>query len=138
MSAEPERLFSGAKITISDRRSRLHADTIQALHYLKSWLGIEYMVDDDIEDDGMLGANQGGGSMDVSASKLVRCEKYGNKLHIGNILGQKYDFPSFYTDPIRYEKLHIPINTRSFILGNIYWFHISDHTGGDCPEVVSR
>jgi hypothetical protein len=40
MSAEPERLFSGAKITITDRRNRLDADTIEALECLKSWFGI--------------------------------------------------------------------------------------------------
>ena len=54
MSAEPERLFSGAKITISDRRNRLTIDTIQALQCLKSWLGIRDLVDDDITDDDKL------------------------------------------------------------------------------------
>jgi hypothetical protein len=37
MSAEPERVFSGAKITISDRRCRLGDDAINALECLKSW-----------------------------------------------------------------------------------------------------
>ena len=54
MSAEPERLFSGAKITISDRRNRLTIDTIQALQCLKSWLGIQDLVDDDVTDDDRL------------------------------------------------------------------------------------
>jgi len=36
ISADPERLFSGAKITISDRPSRLGIATIQALECLKS------------------------------------------------------------------------------------------------------
>ena len=40
MSADPERLFSGAKLTISDRRARLGIETIQALECLKSWLGL--------------------------------------------------------------------------------------------------
>jgi hypothetical protein len=40
MSAEPERLFSGAKITITDRRNRLDAATIEALECLKSWWGL--------------------------------------------------------------------------------------------------
>lgn len=31
MSAEPERLFSGAKITITDRQNRLGSDVIEAL-----------------------------------------------------------------------------------------------------------
>jgi hypothetical protein len=40
MSAEPERLFSGAKITITDRRNRLGSDMIEALECLKSSFGI--------------------------------------------------------------------------------------------------
>ena len=35
MSAEPERLFSSAKVTISDRRSRLGSDIIEALECLQ-------------------------------------------------------------------------------------------------------
>ena len=54
MSAEPERLFSGAKITISDRRNRLTVDTIQALQCLKSWLENQDLVDDDVTDDDRL------------------------------------------------------------------------------------
>jgi hypothetical protein len=51
MSADPERLFSSAKITISDRRCRLRMPTIQALECFKSWLGIiEATVDDPKED----------------------------------------------------------------------------------------
>ncbi|ODQ72320.1 hypothetical protein LIPSTDRAFT_71821 [Lipomyces starkeyi NRRL Y-11557] len=38
MSAEPERLFSSAKITITDRRNRLGIETIEAIECLKSWL----------------------------------------------------------------------------------------------------
>ena len=41
MSAEPERLFSSTKITISDLRSRLGSDTIKALECLRSWLKIK-------------------------------------------------------------------------------------------------
>ena len=37
MSTEPERVFSGAKITISDRRSRLGDGIIEALECCKSW-----------------------------------------------------------------------------------------------------
>jgi len=47
MSADPERLFSGTKITISDRRNRLGIFTIKALECLKSWLNIETIEDDD-------------------------------------------------------------------------------------------
>jgi hypothetical protein len=38
MSAEPERLFSGCKITITDRRNRLGIESIESLECLKSWL----------------------------------------------------------------------------------------------------
>ena len=37
MSAEPERVFSGAKRTISDQRGRLRSETIELLECLKSW-----------------------------------------------------------------------------------------------------
>jgi hypothetical protein len=47
MSADPERLFSGAKITISDRRNRLGIYTIEALECLKSWLKIEAFEEED-------------------------------------------------------------------------------------------
>jgi hypothetical protein len=39
MSAEPERLFSSAKITITDRRNQLGIESIEATECLKSWLG---------------------------------------------------------------------------------------------------
>jgi hypothetical protein len=39
MSAEPECLFSGAKVTITDRRNKLGIQMIQAIESLKSWLG---------------------------------------------------------------------------------------------------
>jgi hypothetical protein len=37
MSASVERLFSSANITVSDRRNRLTADTIEMIESLKSW-----------------------------------------------------------------------------------------------------
>jgi hypothetical protein len=37
MLAAPERLFSSANITISDRCNRLHGDTTDAIECLKSW-----------------------------------------------------------------------------------------------------
>ena len=40
MSAEPERLFSGAKLTVTDRRNRLGSDVMEALECLKSWLRV--------------------------------------------------------------------------------------------------
>jgi hypothetical protein len=38
MSAEPEGLFSGANITITDRRNRLGIDSVQLIERCKSWL----------------------------------------------------------------------------------------------------
>jgi hypothetical protein len=38
MSAKLERLFSSAKITITDRRNRLDIKNIKAIECLKSWL----------------------------------------------------------------------------------------------------
>ena len=40
ISSEVERLFSSAKITLTDRRNRLSVDLLKALEYLKSWLKI--------------------------------------------------------------------------------------------------
>ncbi len=54
MSADPERLFSSTKITISDRRNRLRIYTIEALECLKSWLGIQVILDDDKEEESLL------------------------------------------------------------------------------------
>lgn len=48
MSAEPERLFSGAKIRITDRRNRLGSDVIEALECLKSWIGMQDFGGDEI------------------------------------------------------------------------------------------
>jgi hypothetical protein len=41
MSAEPERVFSRSKITISDHKCRLGIKLIKALECLKSWIEIE-------------------------------------------------------------------------------------------------
>jgi hypothetical protein len=51
MSADLERLFSSAKITIFDCRCRLRMLTIQALECLKSWLGIIEATVDDLKED---------------------------------------------------------------------------------------
>ena len=37
MSAEPERLFSSAKISITDRRNHLGIKSIEVIECLKSW-----------------------------------------------------------------------------------------------------
>ena len=37
MSDEPERLFSGAAITVTERRNKLGVESIEALECLKSW-----------------------------------------------------------------------------------------------------
>ena len=49
MSAEPERVFSAAKTTITDRRNRLGSDIIEALECLKSWSGIREAREDNLE-----------------------------------------------------------------------------------------
>ena len=52
MSAEPERLFSGTKITITDRRNRMGIESIEATECLKSWLSKGSRVafaDDDLD-----------------------------------------------------------------------------------------
>ena len=51
ISAELEKLFSGAKITISDRRNRLKIYTLEALEYLKSWLKISLFLGNEKEDE---------------------------------------------------------------------------------------
>ena len=53
MSADLERLFSGVKITVSDRRNRLRIYTLEALECLKSWLKISTFLDDEEEDRGL-------------------------------------------------------------------------------------
>jgi hypothetical protein len=50
MLADLKRLFSRAKITISDRQTRFSIYTIKALEYLKSWLKIKAFIDDNKED----------------------------------------------------------------------------------------
>ena len=42
MSASPERLFSAAGLTVTDRRNRLNSEAIEALGCLRSW----YKLDD--------------------------------------------------------------------------------------------
>ena len=54
MSADPKRLFLGAKITISDRRNRLRIYIIEALECLKSWLRIQVILDDNKEEESFL------------------------------------------------------------------------------------
>jgi hypothetical protein len=41
ISADPERLFSSAKLLISDLRNKLGIDIIKAFKYLKSWYKIK-------------------------------------------------------------------------------------------------
>ena len=51
MSTDPERLFSGAKIMITDWQNRLGIKTIKALECLKSWIGILEWESDKPEDE---------------------------------------------------------------------------------------
>ena len=48
ISAEPERVFSGAKSTISDSRSRLQGQTIEILECLKSWFRLGVFTKEDL------------------------------------------------------------------------------------------
>lgn len=38
MTADPERLFSSAASTVTDRRNHLSIDSIEALECIKSWI----------------------------------------------------------------------------------------------------
>jgi len=55
MSADPECLFSGAKIIISDRQNRLGIFIIKALECLKSWLRIKTIEDNNDNIEGIQG-----------------------------------------------------------------------------------
>lgn len=48
MSSEPERVFSGAKHTISDQRNALKSLTIELLEYLKSWFRNNIFTEEDL------------------------------------------------------------------------------------------
>ena len=48
MSADPERLFSGAKLTLTDLRNRLGIEAIQALESLKSWWRLDEWCADNL------------------------------------------------------------------------------------------
>lgn len=55
MPAELERLFSNAKISITDRRNRLGIESIKTIEYLKSWFskGSAIAFADDAIDTGL-------------------------------------------------------------------------------------
>ena len=48
MSAELERVFSGAKHTISDQRKSLKSETIKLLECLKSWFRLGIFTEQDL------------------------------------------------------------------------------------------
>ncbi len=48
MSAEPERVFSGAKLTVSDQRNGLKSETIELLECLKSWFRLGIFTKEDL------------------------------------------------------------------------------------------
>ena len=48
MSAEPKRIFSGAKRTISDSRGSLKSETIKLLECLKSWFRLGIFMKEDL------------------------------------------------------------------------------------------
>jgi len=51
MSAEPERLFSSCKITITDRRNKLSGKVIEALECLRSWYKVEAFELDELVEE---------------------------------------------------------------------------------------
>ena len=48
MSSEPERVFSGAKLTVSDQRNSLKSGTIELLECLKSWFQLGIFTEEDL------------------------------------------------------------------------------------------
>ena len=48
MSAEPERLFSAAKHTVSLQRNNLRSETIELLVCLKSWFWLGIFTEEDL------------------------------------------------------------------------------------------
>ena len=48
MSSEPERVFSGARHTISDQRASLKGETIGLLECLKSWFRLGIFTEQDL------------------------------------------------------------------------------------------
>ena len=48
MAAQPERVFSGAKHTVSDQRNSLKGTTIELLGYLKSWFRLSVFTEQDL------------------------------------------------------------------------------------------
>jgi len=50
MSDDPERVFSGARRTVSWERARLGAETIEELECLKNWIQVGVFEPDIVED----------------------------------------------------------------------------------------
>ena len=48
MFLEPERVFFGAKHTVSDQRNSLGAETIEPLECMKSWFKLEIFTEQDL------------------------------------------------------------------------------------------
>ncbi|MCJ1469131.1 Phospholipase C [Pseudocyphellaria aurata] len=48
MSPEPERVFPGAKLTVSDQRNSLEGETIELLECLKSWFRLGLFTEEDL------------------------------------------------------------------------------------------
>ena len=48
MSSETERVFSGAKLTVSDQRNVLKGERIELLEYLKSWFRLGIFTEEDL------------------------------------------------------------------------------------------
>ncbi len=60
MSSEAERVFSGAKHTVSDQRARLKSTTIELLECLKSWFRLGVFTEEDLH--AIIGTMEEGGA----------------------------------------------------------------------------
>ena len=91
MSAEPERVFSGAKLTMTDRRNRLSAEIIEAFECLKSWYKIKEFIPPTPWDEAILaqlvqdfpededsdeGDCEGNGELDGEGEEEDNCGEY--------------------------------------------------------------
>ena len=48
MSSDPERVFSEAKLTVSDQRNRLKGETIELLECSMSWFRLGIFTEEDL------------------------------------------------------------------------------------------
>ena len=91
MSSSPKRLFSSAKITITDRRNWLGIASVQALECLKSWMGIIELKDDDEDSDSEVEDKEEGGDGEGLGDEAILGQIWCNTAYIGNMYRLRYD-----------------------------------------------